>query len=245
MKVHSLVIAISACMITINTPAQTRDVCLEAGINVPMSQKAGTGSDIMLGVNYGQFYYNGLGFRTGIQYSASTAGINDVFGVPIAFAYRTPSKTTAERFRTGASGARDALNYHSPYGNGSDAGSFIGGFLINLLSEMEFFAGITPGYVAGPSESPSKASWGSSWQYWEDSWVEKKHDFSLTLDAGMSLNYSIWRFDIKLTPAVHYNLTKNYIYHVSSGENEKVITKDNPIPIRWFFTINGGLAFRF
>ena len=110
---------------------------------------------------------------------------------------------------------------------------------------MEFFAGITPGYVTGPSESPSKASWGSSWQYWEYSWVEKKHDFSFTLDAGMSLNYSIWRFDIKLTPAVHYNLTKNYIYHVSSGENEKVITKDNPIPIRWFFTINGGLAFRF
>ena len=97
---------------------------------------------------------------------------------------------------------------------------------------------MTPGFIAGSSETPSKSSWRDS-QHWEDTWVEKKHAFSLTLDAGMALNYSIWRFDLKLTPAFHYNLTNNYVHHVSTGES------DQTMPIRWFFSLNGGLAFRF
>ena len=156
------------------------------------------------GRQHGQFHYNGLGFRTGFQYAASTANINDVFGVPVAFAYRTKSKSARERFETGATGARDAVLYRHPYGSGNAAG-FLGGFLVNLFSDMEFFAGMTPGYIAGASETPGRISWGASRPYWEDTWVEKKNAFSLTLDAGMTLNYSIWRFDLKLTPAFHYN----------------------------------------
>ena len=88
-------------------------------------------------------------------------------------------------------------------------------------------------------------SWGGSGQYWEDTWVEKKNAFSLTLDAGITLNYSIWRFDLKLTPAFHYNLTNNYLYHVDSGENGPEVLKSTTTPLRWFFTLNGGLSFRF
>ena len=62
-----------------NAFAQTRDIGLQVGINLPMSDKSMIGSDLMLGVSYGQFHYNGLGFRTGFQYAASTANINDVF----------------------------------------------------------------------------------------------------------------------------------------------------------------------
>ena len=244
MKVRSLILALAASLLCCNALAQTRDIGLQVGLNVPVYQKARIGSDVMLGVNYGQFYYNGLGFRTGLQYSASTADINDVFGVPVAFAYRTHSKSASERFQTGAAGARDAVINRHPYGSG-DAASFLGGFLLNLFSDMEFFAGVTPGYIAGVSETPSRASWGNSWQYWEDTWVEKKYAFTMTLDAGMTLNYSIWRFDLKLTPAFHYNLTNNYLYHVSSGEKGTDVIKDGTTLIRWFFTLNGGLAFRF
>ena len=218
--------------------AQSRDIGVQMGINVPTSQEVRIGSDVMFGVSYGRFYYNGLGFRTGLQYAASTADINDVFGVPVAFAYRTKSKSPGERFESGAIGARDAAIYRHPYGSGADAGSILGGFLLNLFSDMEFFAGVTPGFIAGSSETPSKSSWRDS-QHWEDTWVEKKHAFSLTLDAGMALNYSIWRFDLKLTPAFHYNLTNNYVHHVSTCES------DQTMPIRWFFTLNGWLAFRF
>ena len=175
---------------------------------------------------------------------ASTANINDVFGVPVAFAYRTKSKSAQERFETGAIGARDAMVYRHPYGSGNARG-FLGGFLVNLFSDMEFFAGMTPGYIAGASERPGRTSWGTAMPYWEDTWVEKKNAFSLTLDAGMTLNYSIWRFDLKLTPAFHYNLTNNYLYHLDSGENGPEVLKSTTTPLRWFFTLNGGLSFRF
>ena len=224
--------------------AQSRDIGLQVGLNVPMSDKSMIGSDMMLGVSYGQFYYNGLGFRTGVQYAASTADINDVFGVPVAFAYRTHSRSAQERLETGVVGARDAVVYRHPYGSGSVM-DFLGGFLVNLFSDMEFFAGMTPGYIAGASEQPGRTEWSVSRPYWEDTWVEKKHAFSLTLDAGMTLNYSIWRFDLKFTPAFHYNLTGNYLYHIDSGENGPDVLRSTTIPLRWFFTLNGGLAFRF
>ena len=227
-----------------NAFAQSKDIGLQVGINLPMSDKSMIGSDLMLGVSYGQFHYNGLGFRTGFQYAASTANINDVFGVPVAFAYRTRSKSAQERFETGASGVRDAVLYRYPYGSGN-AGGIIGAFLVNLFSDMEFFAGVTPGYIAGASERPKRTSWGTSMPYWEDTWVEKKNAFSLDLDAGVTLNYSIWRFDLKLTPAFHYNLTNNYLYHVDSGENGPEVLKSTTTPLRWFFTLNGGLSFRF
>ena len=103
--------------------AQSKDIGLQVGLNVPMSDKSMIGSDMMLGVSYGQFHYNGLGFRAGFQYAASTADINDVFGVPVAFAFRTRSKSAQERFETGVVGARDAMVYRHPYGSGN-AGAF-------------------------------------------------------------------------------------------------------------------------
>lgn len=233
-------------MLCFHALAQTRDIGMQVGVNVPMSRKAGIGSDILFGIGYGQFYKNGLGFRTGIQYSASVADINDAFGVPIAFAYKTRSRSSGERFEAGASGARNAMVYRGSYGDGRDATrGFLGGFLLNLFSDTEFFAGITPGYVAGSSGSPFKASWGNTWQYWEETYVEKKYAFSLTLDAGLSLNYSIWRFDLKLTPAIHYHLTDNFIFHSTVGETGVGVKTDSTTPLRWFFTLNGGIAFRF
>ena len=212
MKVKTWAIALAAALLCCHAWAQTRDIGLQVGLNVPMSDKSMIGSDMMLGVSYGQFH--------------------------------SKSKSAQERFETGAIGARDAMVYRHPYGSGNARG-FLGGFLVNLFSDMEFFAGMTPGYIAGASERPGRTSWGTAMPYWEDTWVEKKNAFSLTLDAGMTLNYSIWRFDLKLTPAFHYNLTNNYLYHLDSGENGPEVLKSTTTPLRWFFTLNGGLSFRF
>lgn len=237
-----VILAIAASLLCFNALAQMRDVGVQVGVNVPMTRKFGVGSDITFGVGYGQFFYNGLGFRTGIQYSASVAGIDDVFGIPLAFAYRTHSRSAGERLRAGAAGAGDVLSNGTYSGGSGTARGFLGGFLLNLFSDMEFFAGVTPGYVAGASGSPKRISWDSRYQ--EDIRVEKDTSFSLTLDAGLSLNYSIWRFDLKLTPAFHFSPTDNYIYHVTASENG-VKTKETTSPLRWFFTLNGGIAFRF
>lgn len=115
---------------------------------------------------------------------------------------------------------------------------------MSLFSDMEFFAGLTPGYVAGSSNIPSMSAWGDSWQYRAETWTEKGTSFSLSLDAGLCLNYSMWRFDIKLIPAFHYCLTDNYIYHKSTVE-EGVGTREYSKPLGWFFTFCGGIAYRF
>lgn len=237
-----VILTIAASLLCFSALAQMRDVGVQVGVNVPMTRKFGVGSDITFGVGYGQFFYNGLGFRTGIQYSASVAGIDDAFGIPLAFAYRTHSRSAGERLRAGAAGAGDVLS-NGTYSGGSDtARGFLGGFLLNLFSDMEFFAGVTPGYVAGASGSTKSVSWDSRYQ--EDIRIEKGPSFSLTLDAGLSLNYSIRRFDLKLIPAFHFSPTDNYINHVTASDNG-VKTKESTSPLRWFFTLNGGLAFRF
>ena len=113
------------------------------------------------------------------------------------------------------------------------------------FQDIEYFVGITPGYIAGQSSSKHETTWGSSFQYWENTWTEKKNAFSLTLDAGLTLNYSIWRFDLKLTPAFHYNLINSLAYQSSRGEKGVGVTSTDTQPLRWFFTLSGGLAFRF
>ena len=175
--------------------AQIRDISVLAGVNVPMDR--GVESDAVIAVNYGQFSHSGLGFRIGAQWSPSVADIDNSFGIPVAFAYRTRTRSTKGRLQSG---------------------------------------------VAGSSSTPSKSAWGDYWQHHATTWTEKGSAFSLSIDAGMCLNYSIWRFDIKLIPAFHYSLTDNYIYHKSMPEEG---IREYSRPLGWFFTFSGGIAFRF
>ena len=234
------IILIAATLTGLSAAAQVKDISLSAGVNVPIYKDLE--SDAVINVSYGQFFRNGLGFRAGLQWIPSVADVSNAFGMPVAFAYRTKARTTPERI----SGAADAMLQDFGYGNEYGyAGAAAAGFLMNLYSDMEYFIGITPGYIAGTSSSGHEAAWGESWQYWETSRTEKKNSFSLMLDAGMTLNYSLWRFDFKLTPAFHYSLTNNYLYHISSGNKDTGATTSRTLPLRWFFTLNGGLAFRF
>ncbi|MBO4230860.1 MAG: hypothetical protein J5886_04200, partial [Bacteroidales bacterium] len=71
----------------------------------------------------------------------------------------------------------------------------------------------------------------------------------VTLDAGANANYRIWRFDLKLSPAIHYNLSKNYIRHTETAHYEQgscdVFISESDKPLRWFFSMTAGLSFRF
>ncbi|MGN1232637.1 MAG: hypothetical protein ACI4UJ_04205 [Candidatus Cryptobacteroides sp.] len=222
--------------------SQVRDVSVIVGANVPMYK--GVESDVVLEMNYGQFYHNGLGFRAGLQWSPTVADVDHYVGVPLSFAWRMRSRSTNDRLLSGAGGVYDSIACGDEDGPFTARNVFVN-FLINLFSDMEFFAGLTPGYVAGQSSSVSEASWGDSWQYWQKTWTEKNTAFSLMADAGFCLNYSIWRFDIKLKPSVHYSLTKNYLYHSASGDTLNGTTTSSITTLRWFFTFSGGLSFRF
>jgi hypothetical protein len=47
-------------------------------------------------------------------------------------------------------------------------------------------------------------------------------------------------------PAFHYNITNNYRYHIQEGvRGSDEVLRTTVKPIKWLFTFNGGLAFRF
>ena len=232
------IILISSVCTSAQTKEYSQDIGFTAGTYIPMDYS--DESDMIVGVTYGRFYPGGCGFRTGFQYSPGIMDIDHYFGVPLVFAFRTGSKSTSERFDTAIFGTADTYYDDVYWDRGVSAGGMIANFLVNFFSGAELFAGITPGYVAGKSGS----CWGINPGYTER-WTEKPHSFSMTLDAGGSLNYSIWRFDLKVIPAFHYSLTDNYDRHSALIDLGGKALKEKSEPVRWFFSISGGLAFRF
>ena len=122
----------------------------------------------------------------------------------------------------------------------------IASFMMNLFDRLEFHVGLTPRYVAGKSREIYPSYHYSGLGYWEKTWTEKPSSFSLSADAGFDISFRIWRFDLKLMPAFHYNITNNYRYHIQEGiRGSDEVLRTTVKPIQWFFTFNGGLAFRF
>lgn len=198
--------------------AQMRDTYVGVGFYKPLYN--GTQGDFVTTVGYGQFNSSGLGFRAGLQWTSSIANVDHAFGLPLAVAWRSPSRTPSERVYSGAAGSMRGYGYSSLDGAVS---SLLAGFLMNLFSDVEFYGGVTPGWIAGTPAPGSKTN--------------LRSPFSLTLDAGMCINYSIWRFDIKLMPAIHFDPFASLSRTAGTGGVET--------PMHWFFSFAGGLAFRF
>lgn len=244
MKIHKRFFFLAVlCFLSLDSFAQLRDISLNAGIHAPMYK--GVESDVAMTLTYGHFYWNGLGFRTGLRWSPSVANVDNAFGVPVALAYRTRAQKPEDRFRSGMAGAAESLGHSMVYGNSGRAVDVFGAFLMNLFSDMEFFAGLTPGYIAGSSSGVRKSSWGNAGQYKKETWTENRTAFSLTADAGICLNYSIWHFDVKLMPAFHYNMLNSYVQHVATSEAGMGTKETDVMPLKWFFSLSGGLAFKF
>ncbi|MBR5174981.1 MAG: hypothetical protein IKW89_03495 [Bacteroidales bacterium] len=223
------------------------DIGFYAGVYTPMYK--GQESDVLFGVSYGHFYSTGIGYRTGFQLASRVAEVDNAFGIPIAFAYRTPARNTDGRVRSGAIAAGETFGYEAIMGYSNPLRGALAAFIANLFSQAEFFTGVTPGYVSGESSPVSTASWGPGYLNTDRTWTERNGRFSLTLDAGTCLNYRLWRFDLKLSPAIHYNLTRNYIVNTESVrfENGSDIGTKTSLkqPLRWFFSFTGGLSFKF
>ena len=225
----SFILILFATMMSSHAFAQIRDVSVGVGVYKPLYK--GVGGDVSVTAGYGQFSSSGLGFRAGLQWTSSVAKVDHAFGAPVAFAWRSPSRTASERLHSGAAGTMRGYGYSSLE---EAAGSLLAGFLMNLFSDVEFYAGVTPGWISGVSSPKSTTYQGSKV---EEKWTEKRSPFFLTLDAGMCINYSIWRFDVKLMPAFHFDPLGSLCRHAEPAGTE--------MPLRWFFSFSGGLAYRF
>ena len=239
-----LLTIVSVLMLTISLcaqkPIENDEIFATVGVNVPIYKNME--SDVVVGLHYGHYYPNGVGFRTGFQYIPTVVDIDNSFSIPLAVTFRTGSRTKSAKLNSAAHGiARTQV-----YDEGDALKYGLATFLMNLFDRIEFHAGLTPGYVAGKSRETYPSYHYSGLGYWEKTWTEKPSSFSLSADAGLDISFRIWRFDLKLMPAFHYNITNNYRYHIQEGvRGSDEVLRTTVKPIKWFFTFNGGLAFRF
>ena len=231
---------LSAIPLSAQKPLENEEIFATVGVNVPMYKNME--SDVVVGLHYGHYYPNGVGFRTGFQYIPTVVEIDNSFSVPLAVTYRTCSRTASAKLNSAAHGIARTQVY-----DGDNTLKYgLVTVLMNLFDRIEFHAGMTPGYIAGKSRDMYPSYHYSSMGYWEKTWTEKPSSLSLSADAGLNICFRIWRFDLKLMPTFHYNITDNYRYHIQEGVRDSDEVLGTTIkPIKWFFTFNGGLAFRF
>ena len=229
-----LLLMVSASLIQAqNTNRSGREVGIMAGVMVPMDKDFG--GDVTFGLTYEKFYINGLGIRTGLQYTPYTAKLDHTFGVPLAVAYRW-SKKDGYWAEDGFRGARRSIEA------GGGSGHVLANFLLNLNKGTVFYAGITPGYVA------AKKSGLHAWtdrQFKTERYTENGSPLFLSLDVGMAFNYPVGRVSLNLNPAFHYVLTDTYKVHTVTTDLIDGTMDSKDRVIRWLFSICGGLSFAF
>ena len=88
-----VLVILSAILLTIplsaQKPLESDEIMATVGVNVPMYKNME--SDVVVGIHYGHYYPNGIGFRTGFQYVPTVVDIDNSFSVPLAITYRTGS----------------------------------------------------------------------------------------------------------------------------------------------------------
>lgn len=257
-----LIIAI-AFLICHNALAQRRDISVLAGTDFVMKKGvSGSCNSPYLTINYGQFSDKGFGFRAGVKWNSEYAGCGDVLGVPVSFVYKTPSK---ERWQNpGLLGSAfdgypsrpiDVQYLYDEYEKdcfGQAVVVTLMSIFVEAISNAEAFVGVTPGVVTRTYDPEPFSAYPGLQDGWDGteytichSWVDKKSDFMATLDAGVCVNIGIWKFDLKLMPAFHYDLTGNFVWHEGierAGVNELSVYHR---PISWYFSFGLGLAYRF
>ena len=180
------------------------------------------GAEIMYELKYSHYNYKGLGFKIAAQYIPELCGSEQVIGVPIAFAYRSPLAGFEDLLLNGLEGMVSSAVFH-PENVADNPQSLIASFISGIVSRYEFFVGVTPDYITGEKE-------------WSDA-----RRFGLTADLGLRLNYRIWRFCLNITPAFHYRFTDNHGLYSFDGYGSSSVFE----PSRGFFTFSGGLSFMF
>ena len=196
-----------------------REAGFMAGVMVPMDKDFS--GDVTFGLTYEKFFMNGLGIRTGLQYTPYTAKLDHTFGVPLALAYRwSKDGNWAERA----------------------SGSTLANILLSMNKGTEIYAGITPGYVAAKKSGLHVSTDGN---FKTERYTENGSPLFLSLDAGMSYSYPIGRVSLNVNPAFHYVLTDTYRVHTVTTDLIDGTTGSKDRNLRWLFSICGGISIAF
>ncbi len=220
--------------------SDNQDIRFTAGVRIPIEKTSAMESEVMT-LTYGRYFHNGLGFRTGVQWMFENYSIDDYLGVPLLFSWRSGKRTFKESVKQGVDNAAWGAYHDKAYYNSDpDVQSALGSFFLGLFNRVEFFAGLTPGYIFGHGEEYH----GESREEW---YMRLNSRFSLSADAGLGLSFRIWRFELSAIPSVHYFITDNYrdmyITRYTHDGSTDVFTSAEAKS--WQFSIQGGLSFTF
>ena len=227
-------------------PDQTwNTIRAEYGMLVPMDSYMAS-SDAFLSLTYTRRFSRHWGWRTGIQYDTEMMSVEDHIGVPVAAVFRTRTYGFGESVRTAAAGAASSAVYEKTIGYGSRdvAENAIFNFLFFLFRRAEGFAGVTPGYVFGHEKVHRHIAQD---QNFYDEGIQLNRRFTLTADAGFTLSIPVWRFSLDVTPAFHYLITNNFSeYHQDFDPlTDRPVGQPALKPLRWQFSLTGGMSFLF
>lgn len=218
-----------------------QDFRFTAGVRIPVESSRANSGEVM-SLTYGRYNDKGFGLRGGVQWMFENMDINDYLGVPLSVCWSSGKRTFKESLEKGVyNAAWGAFHDKLYYGTDPDAGSVLGGFFTGLFNRIEFFAGLTPGYIFGHSDSGYSGGTGSL------NYMSLNNRFCLTADAGLSLSIPIWRFQLSVIPSFHYFITDNYrevgVNRVTHDGGTDEYTSDKARS--WQFSIQGGLSFSF
>lgn len=221
------------------------EVRFGVGVRGAVDRTLRNGSPEIISLSYARYNQKGIGFRAGAEFMPVNMKIDSYFGLPVAFSARTRPRTFSQSVRTGLESAAVGAVRDAVYGYEPNARSILGDFILGLFNRAEFFAGLTPGYIFGTNTPYGK---GFSDKTVTERTVDLNYRFSLTADVGFSMSFRIWNFNLGFAPAVHYYLTKNYIYITETSPiNDEVggspIVKETPV--RFQYSVLGFLSYSF
>ena len=237
--------ALGTCMaLCAQSPSQNmKELRLGIGVRGPVGRSLGWGSSEIFSLTYARYGMRGIGYRVGAEYMPQNMEIDSYFGVPVAFSVRTRDRSFSESVVTGVEAAAAGAVRDAIYGYEPTAQSIIGDFLLGLLNRAEFFAGLTPGYIAG-TNTPVKESYSGSVTSQKTMRLDNR--FSITADVGFSMSFRIGRVNLGIVPSVHYFLTKNFVSVTSSGnstgDGDAIVTET---PVRFQYSVLGAIGYTF
>lgn len=184
-------------------------------------------------LDYNKFTAKGFGYGLGAEVIRDNVTDGGGIGVPLRALYRTRTISSGYNVAYGAyNAATVALRNRNRLNQKDTWIDMLGSLVLSMFSRAEVFAGLTPGLLLGESlYAPSLDG-----TYYPESGVLNDGGFFLSADAGFSLCYRIYRFNISLTPAVHYYIVDPYRYQTAD-----LTTK----PMRWQYTAAIGLGYLF
>lgn len=225
--------------------SNNQDIRFTAGVRIPFESSCANNGEVIC-LTYGKYNDKGFGLRGGVQWMFENMDINDYLGIPLSVCWSSGRRTFKESLENGVYNvAWGAFHNKYYYGTDPDAGSVLGEFFMGLFNRIELFAGVTPGYIFGHSNSGYSMSSSGSTEY--VNYMRIKHRLCLSADAGLSLSIPIWRFQLSVIPSFHYFITDNYrevnIGRYTHDGSTDVHTSDKAKS--WQFGIQGGLSFSF